>query len=419
MRILGTFFSIIMALVSMLNGLGFQDATVNNLNTYIAQDCISVADFIENNFELFVEEYNNSSDEDEDWYAEYVENRFIITVNECGNEYKGVFLDFDNDNGYAVVGDDYNLCDFKTQGESPYLDIVSDSYCYSVVCGYCYLRDGEYVSVNEENNADENFIYDNVVAKNYAGHEDKNVKGCGRIEDPDQYVNDKYDGGWTLGRNNHLNMQGYAQWYLSCYIKDGSEGNCWFVSAYHVLQYMADVYWKNMPQRYAMIGYYNPQTREPTLYAKYMSEGYRLNDSRTITELYADVRKHINERYQQVDEGMIWDTSEIIEYVARQYGHYVNSVEHIAWGLYTDTATKKIDSGYPVLWSTSNDTYGSHTMAVCGYKYYWKTTGWWIFKTASYKLFFEIKDGWVGNGASRYYDISGHAGFSAIISLEF
>lgn len=88
----------------------------------------------------------------------------------------------------------------------------------------------------------------------------------------------------------------------------------------------------------------------------------------------------------------------------------------VFWGLYADKGIKKLDNNYPLLWSTSSGTYGSHTMAVCGYKYYSKTSGWWIFKVTSYKLFYELRDG--HSTDPRFYDILGHVGFSSIISLD-
>ena len=133
-------------------------------------------------------------------------------------------------------------------------------------------------------------------------------------------------------------------------------------------------------------------------------------------KLYTTVRKHVNSKYKKIESGSIFNTSEIIEYTAKYYGYKVNAKEHVAWGIYADTATRKIDSGYPLLWSTSSGTYNSHTMAVCGYKYYSKTSGWWIFKVTNYKLFYELRDG--HSTAPRFFDISGHVGFSAIISLE-
>ena len=100
--------------------------------------------------------------------------------------------------------------------------------------------------------------YDNVNAQHYDGQE-ADQKGCGKIIDTDLYVKDKYGSGWRLSNNKSLSMNGYSQWNMSCYrkhniendklsSKTSSEGNCWVISAYTVLQYMADNYWTDMPQ---------------------------------------------------------------------------------------------------------------------------------------------------------------------------
>lgn len=130
------------------------------------------------------------------WNATCIENRFEITINECGDEYVGTFLDFDDDNGYAVVGNDYNFLDFVTKGESPYAEIKSESYYFSAVGGYFYMQDGEYLNVIEENNTDDSFVYDCVMSKTYDGQESEQTV-CGKIVEPDKYVNAKYGGGWS------------------------------------------------------------------------------------------------------------------------------------------------------------------------------------------------------------------------------
>lgn len=447
-------FSIIAILVSVLSGLGYSDVTESNIGDYVAADSISVADFIEGNFDRFVTEYNvyaqesaeenegvaNNSDLSATWQASYIENRYIITIEECGETYDGVFFDFDADNGYAVVGNDYKFLDFAATGNSPYDGISSESYYFSAVSGYYYLSNGEYVSVDNDNNADSNFIYENIASKHYDGQE-TNEKGCGKIISTDKYVKSKYGSGWKLGSNKSLSMKGYDQWDLSCYCQNKvkstgvtrySEGNCWAVSAFHVLQYMADNKWKKMPQSTSVTAY-NPSVDEPNIYSRYFDSSgnnktkllsgttYQFELARSapmdFPTLYTEIRKHINSKYKQInDGGSIFATSEIIEYIAKKYGYRVNAQEHVFWGLYADQGTKKINSGYPLLWSTSNDTYSSHTMAVCGYKYYSKTSGWWIFKITRYKLFYELRDGHEAD--PRFYDMSGHIGFSAIISLE-
>lgn len=254
-RIMCGGFSIIPIIVGVLQSSGIKDVNENNVYDYLKGDTVSVSDFIETNTLTFVEEYNkyiineNQTTEEpsqeeftiqeqavELWHATYVENRFEIIINECDEEYIGTFLDFDGDNGYAVVGNDYNFLDFVTSGESPYAGIETDSYYFSVSSGYFYLEDGEFLSVNKENNTDDNFAYNYVMSKTYDGQEN-NQTGCGKIEYPDRYVNAKYGGGWSLRKSTSLNMIGHEQSGLSCYKENKynktyntydkfSEGNC-------------------------------------------------------------------------------------------------------------------------------------------------------------------------------------------------
>lgn len=47
-------FSIIFIVIAMLNSIGFSNINESNIEDYVSSDCISVADFIENNFDTFV-----------------------------------------------------------------------------------------------------------------------------------------------------------------------------------------------------------------------------------------------------------------------------------------------------------------------------------------------------------------------------
>ena len=78
-------------------------------------------------------------------------------------------------------------------------------------------------------------------------------------------------------------MTGYTQWNLSCYkentvsnnsVTRSSEGNCQVVSAYNVLQYLADTKWANstMPKSTSMITY-APSVSEPNIYSRYYNNG--------------------------------------------------------------------------------------------------------------------------------------------------
>lgn len=427
----------------------YADPAPAEIDEPVSGDCESVADFIEEYTNKFVLRFNQDmNEENEEWNATSVENRFSITVDECGEIYDGVFIDFDGSNGYAVIGNNYDILDFVTYGDSPYINIEADEYYFSSTCGYFYFSEecNDYLSVYPSNNADENFVHQEIFTKTYAGQE-SGYKGCGAIIDTYAYVQDKYGNGWSLGNNYSFSMVGFDMDYLSCYSENsivnnsvhnnGGEGNCWIVSAYHVLQWLADSNrFTRMPSSLSYLLYY-PNSREPAIYSRYFDKQgnnlspklyynngnnfvykYELkNLSFYFPNLYARVRNHVNSQYGRVNSGSIWNSSEIIESVAGNYGYNVDAVEHVFWGAYANRATSKLDDDIPLLWSTLSGTYGSHTMAVCGYKYYEKETGWWIFKHKEYKLFYELRDGWWT--APRYYDVSGHCGPSAIVSLNF
>ena len=82
-------------------------------------------------------------------------------------------------------------------------------------------------------------------------------------------------------------------------------------------------------------------------------EYFLVGNTRRFPELYTTVRKHVDSKYKQVnDGGSIYNTSEIIEYTAKYYNHKVNAKEHVSWGLYADKGTKN--------WITIIHYYGQH-----------------------------------------------------------
>ena len=88
------------------------------------------------------------------------------------------------------------------------------------------------------------------------------------------------------------------------------------------------------------------------------------------------------------------------------------------WGLFASIETRQIDNGYPMLWSVWHDaSYNDHTMAVCGYKYYSRYVGWWIFRHKQSKLFYELRDG--HSRDPRYFDITDKVGICSIVTLNF
>ena len=416
-------------------------------SSFMKNDCNRVANFLYDNFPLVVSKYN--SETKSSWKATYIEKKLDIVIKEGANETKGIFLDFDDNNGFAVIGDNYTFYNITIFGESPFKNISAACYYYSSITGFYYSINGQFLSADKSSNTVDNFASNySFSSKHYRGQE-TNAVGCGKITDCNEYVKDKYGDGWSLEKSKRLNMTGYNQFDLSCYIEhqikkndagvevlwNYSEGNCWAVSAYTLLQYLAKTKWSRMPSESDYISY-KPSNEEKFLYSKYYDSSgnnttkklyyengtfcsYQFEcrqETFSFPRLYTDVRSLMNSKYKKISSGTINESSSIIERIAEKYEYTVDAVENLMWKVFASGSEIILDQGGPLLWSTSNDTYGSHTMAVCGYRLYSKTTGWWIFQNKENKLFYEIKDGHTTD--SRFFDISGYSGFAAIVSLQ-
>ncbi|MGM9969779.1 MAG: hypothetical protein ACI35S_05220 [Anaeroplasma sp.] len=451
-------FSVLLLLVAML-AVNNSEVNENNIKDYLDSDCYAVADFIDNNFDLFVDKYNESAEENE-FNASYVENKFPIIIDEAGNKYDGVFLDFNSDYGYAIIADEYNFYDFTTIGDSPYKEIDSESYCYSTVNGYLYLKDGEYVNVDDSKNYSDDVLNDLAFGSAYKGQTES---GCGHINKIETYVKDRYGSGWSLSRSKAVDMAtgSYTtQMRLSCYndysyvgdqLYYSSEGNCWFVSAYNVLQSLADAtgnyeekvssYKKDsskssMPTITDIVNY-DVKANEYNLYKKvYDDKGNNISGKitsssgkthnkvelsyTTFPKLYTDVRKFVVDKFGKVNEGTVYNTATIINEIGNKYGYNFKAKGTVAAGLYGGSGITAINKGLPFVLCTSsasNAGYGNHLMAGCGYKIYSKTSGWWVFKSTSYKYFYELRD---GHSASEvYFDLSAWTGFGGIVLLDY
>lgn len=451
--------SVLLLLVSML-AVNNSKVNENNINNYLDSDCYSVTNYIEKNFDIFVDKYNESVEENI-LNASYVENKFAIIIDEAGTKNEGVFLDFDLDNGYAIVGDEYNFYEFNPNGDSPYKGIESESYCYLTVSGYLYLKGDKYVNVDNSKNYSNDFLDDLTFSSTY---KDQTEAGCGHITNTATYVEDRYGSGWNLSKSKTVAMatgQYTTQNRLSCYtinklendkINSYSEGNCWFVSAYNVLQSLADAtgLYKEKVDDYKTdttkgkmpnindIVNYDVENSESNVYEKYYdSTGNNIsgqlktsdgttrnktvkNSNNSFPKLYTDVRKYVASTYKKVNDGTVYNTANIINEVGKQYGYIFKAKGTIAAGLYGGCGITAIDKELPFALCTasvSNAGYGDHLMAGCGYKTYSKTTGWWIFKTTSYKYFYELRDG--HSSGKIYFDLSAWTGFGGIVLLDY
>ena len=452
--------NIVLLLIAMLSVTN-NGVNEENITNYIKDDSLSVANYIENNFELFVEKYNEASDDKLN--ATYIEKSFYVKIIDHEGEQNGYFLDFDHNNGYALIGNEYIIYDFSTNLDSPFKDIVSNEFFYSTSRGYLYFKDGEYVNADDEKNMNkeclDNFTFENGT---YSGQE-PNKSGCGYINNTDLYVRNKYGSNWKLYSSKSLTMtkgELTTQTRLSCYYNYSyhgnelwysSEGNCFFVSAYNILQSLADAtgsyrskvdkyktnFSKGPMPKINEFASYNAKENEYDIYKTiYDDRGNNISGkivssngatcyrkelvNSVFPKLYVDTRKYVISKYKKISGGTVYDTADIINAVEKQYGYDFKARGTVAAGLYGSSGIKAINKGFPFGLCTSvasNGGYGNHIMAGCGYKVYSKTTGWWIFKMTSYKYFYELRD---GHGDDiRYFDLSNWIGFGGIILLDF
>lgn len=55
--------------------------------------------------------------------------------------------------------------------------------------------------------------------------------------------------------------------------------------------------------------------------------------------------------------------------MCNKYGHDIDTNTHYNWNYHADNIVDEIINERPALWFTLNDTYGSHAMAVCYFRY--------------------------------------------------
>ncbi len=376
-------------------------------------------------FEEYFNEYNPDLDP---LTATSVENLIPLYIENVGKQIDGILIDLNDEYGYITVGYDYEIFDIQAKGNQPFIAHSGCEYFFSTTTGYSYFNTSlnDWISANKDSVSEEK-DWGNIKLNHgqYLGQE-KEQSGNGKIVDPLLYVQDKYGYDYYDYFSASLDMDGYEQGNLSAYetIKeDGksySEGNCWIVSSFHILQYLAKTKYTNM--YFSSFVNYDAKQNEPNIYSNHFDsngnckEKIKINDgtiadkwkltNKEFPRLYANVREYVDGKYQKCDDGYIWETRDIVKYMCNKYGHDIDTNTHYNWNYHADNIVDEIINERPALWFTLNDTYGSHAMAVCGFRYYKKERNFKFFTYSTFKLFYELRDGHTTE--SRFFDMSGH-----------
>jgi hypothetical protein len=383
----------------------FGSSLVENEITIMESKADSVSIYLKENIQV-INELFAAAGYDSD--INYLENIFDVIVDDKTNTYHSKLLDFDSDKGYILLSDDFMVFDFSIDSEP-----IFKSFCdfkqlyYFLGFGY-YDFDGiEFKTFQNYNQED--LLDLELTSVQYEG---QRSSGAGDIFDLNKYLIDKYDSQYILYESRSLNYTtAYDMYDLSLYTHNSSsEGNCGLVSAYNVLQYLATKpEYNNLPLQSSKINYYSA-VKEPNLYSKYSAmSNYYVYTSKSFPTLYATARKDTYDRHGKVESFTIGQTSGIIENTMSIYGYSINFKEDIAWGVFN--YQKYINDGKPLIWSTTVNTYGAHSMMAFGYKSYRKAIKVLFLTFYDYAFFIELSDGW--SIGTRYMDLTSYFGFAS------
>lgn len=408
--------ALLLALIATINGNSNVIITENNISEYIESDCETVANFIIENINLFVEEYNEQLEEDltqfEASSCEKMIPVYVVTIEE-----EGIYIDFDGDNGYMIILDDYEVIAFETSGDIDYIKELEYTY-YSIYDGFLYIDNDNYVPYDfqeiTENEWEE--FYQIEMQGSYAGQESGTD---GEIVDTDAYVADRYGNGYTVYDENKLIGYKYVtQGALSIYFKNGtdSEGNCSLASIYSLMNYLQrSGKYPDLPSSSSYVKYY---ATSDSFYSKYANDDtYVIKSPVVWPELYLKVRNYAVKNYgYEVDGTNPFNIETIIKEVGKEYG-YTLSTNHILVWTYEAQVVDEIDAGYPIIWNMANSsTYNSHTAVVTGYKTYRKTTTILGIKFYSYVQLMQLNDNW--NASARYFDFTNYNLFGSFVKVR-
>ena len=389
----GGIITILLAMLFETNGL-----TSNNneydIKKVIEPTSVGLATYIKNNFDLFIDKYNEQ-ERDTKLNASYIE--FEKEIYNITNDYYAYYLDFDGENGYALFGNDYSLLSFSTNEDLSYLR-SNDNVVFSETEGFLFVTEnGDYGRFDFEYK--DELI--NEAYNNYPGTIDRGGNFAGGIYDADQYIKGRFGDGYycyntkKLSNFSNVKQNDYAL----------GEGNCTLSAMFGVMRYFRNQ--KGKTKISLNTEYYN---------------------GRTNPKAYNEIRKAF-EKYGYKDSSDFWcslNMANAFNSAMNSFGYsnsWWNSFAYmnLIWS-FTGNCKNNIDAGYPSLWNCARGFYGSHSTVVIGYKQYRKDCGWWIFRWHEYKDLMIINDNWYSQ--DMYFDLDSYGwnlwseGFGTFLTIR-
>ncbi|MBD5583472.1 MAG: hypothetical protein HDQ88_00065 [Clostridia bacterium] len=398
-------------------------------------DCICVLNFIEQNFEQFVTDYNQAFSETQ-LNASYIEYSSIINLVEDDNF--GLYIDFNGDNGYAVMTGNYNIYELKVEGDLQTLKETEEVY-YSYIDGFLYVDENNiYQRIFKDEQIPDNVstqstVYPgqqepgdgeilstkikDYVAKRYPEfvYESTNVKltsgfNYGLQSSTSYYVKvpcdkngDKLSGSYNKTEENCSVTALYnvlRNWTKKSFISGIDYSSCTDIREtikkdfYYILYGIKHI--RTVPTSKSVLS--GGDTDSEYYYWEPNYEGHLMS----MPNLYSNLRWYAISKYGlSPEKGINIDNAmDVATYVAKNT--YSADISLSKTDSVT-TAINSIDSGKAVFISMQDSiTYGSHAVVLIGYQKYTFKINLGSFTLNFYAYFYLVADGW--NSNARYFD---------------
>ncbi|MDE6584024.1 MAG: hypothetical protein K2K15_01355, partial [Anaeroplasmataceae bacterium] len=351
-------------------------------------------------------EYNQAYEEK--LSATSIEGYSLIYIVDA-EEY-GVYLDFNDDNGYLVTTLSYKLYKIEVSGDLDYLK-GEEFFYYSVQDGFLYLENGIYYKY------DETIVYNNQVYE-YAGQVGNGEANILNIE---YYVADRYPS-YSLAESNEKILEtgrmitekmSSFNYYIKHISHDGgytypdkeNEVNCSITAAFNVM-----INWRDMAIYPGLPSYkwkIDVRTRIPND-PDYETYGFgtggvgkdyywtKNDDSalESMPEMFVHLRQHArNTTSYRPDHGM--NINEIQSVMLATYlDYHMNPITINQTTSFANVVTSLANMKAVYMGINNSISYQTaHAVAVLGYYKYTYETGWWIFSSTETAYFYAICDG--------------------------
>lgn len=415
--------NLLMLLLAMLTATAGAVCTVDDVKNQIGTEHEQVADYIAANVPLFAQKYREGTS-DESFVPTEVEFRCPVYLLE--SEKYATYLDFDGENGYLLLADDYELLDFSTSGQLEWF--ASDcEVVYSRTEGYCRIdEEGNVISLAREKIAqqeglsfdqeDPNYIEDAEELTANLGQTYGGQLSNGSIYEPDIYMRSRFGSDFKLKKavgNTSATYKGQADFSVYAFrrgFNEYTEGNCVISACYLLLKEMMDKGKYKLTNSTVRI-----EPKNDKFYTNVIEHPSRYGYDRAwvnttyLPLLYSQLRDYFIAHQSYTVEGAgRYCADNAINYVA---GLYKVSPKAAVTSFYSfDSCVKnELDKGRPTIYfQTFGGYYAQHAMLVTGYRTYEKVSKWWIFKIVETRQLMMINDNW--SAMPRYIDYNQMAG---------